>query len=141
MKRFLIDTDVIIDHLRGEKEARDFLKQIKSIEADILYSVITKAELYSGVRSKEEEKVALLLSSMGEVGIDGEIAVDAGRYRNKFYASHGLLLPDALIAASAKKIDAVLITLNKKHYPMKDIKKQVPYSKEKESKKKQGVIS
>ncbi len=75
------------------------------------------------------KKVARLLSSMEEVRIDGEIAVDAGRYRNKFYSSHGLLLPDALIAASAKKAGAVLITLNKRHYPMKDIKIQVPYRK------------
>ena len=129
MERYLIDTDIIIDHLRGEEKARDFLRQIKSGGSDILYSVITKAELYSGVRPKEVKQVARLLSSMEEVRIDGEIAVDAGRYRNKFYSSHGLLLPDALIAASAKKAGAVLITLNKKHYPMKDIKIQVPYRK------------
>lgn len=129
MERYLIDTDIIIDHLRGEEKARDFLRQIRSEGSDILYSVITKAELYSGVRPKEVKKVARLLSSMEEVRIDGEIAVDAGRYRNKFYSSHGLLLPDALIAASAKKAGAVLITLNKRHYPMKDIKIQVPYRK------------
>ena len=75
------------------------------------------------------KKVARLPSSMEEVRIDGEIAVDAGRYRNKFYSSHGLLLPDALIAASAKKVGAVLITLNKRHYPMKDIKIRIPYRK------------
>ena len=130
MRRCLIDTDVIIDHLRGEERARDFLKQMKAEDADILYSVITKAELYSGVRAKEEEKVAGLLSSMEEVGIHGEIAVAAGRYKNKFYASHGLLLPDALVAASAKQAGAVLFTLNKKHYPMRDIKIQIPYRKE-----------
>lgn len=129
MKRCLIDTDIIIDHLRGEEKARDFLKQIKSEDSDTLYSVITKAEIYSGVRPKEEEKVAMLLSSMEEAQIDGEIAVAAGRYRNKFYASHSLLLPDALIAASAKKVGAVLFTLNEKHYPMKDIEINVPYRK------------
>ncbi|MEA3359946.1 MAG: type II toxin-antitoxin system VapC family toxin [Thermodesulfobacteriota bacterium] len=129
MERCLIDTDIIIDHLRGEEKARDFLRQTKSEETDILYSVITKAELYSGVRQKEEEKVSYLLRSMEEVRIDGEIAIHAGRYRNKFYASHGLLLPDALIAASAKKVGATLVTLNKKHYPMQDIKIQVPYHK------------
>ena len=129
MKRYLIDTDVIIDHLRGERKARDFLKQIKEEESDILYSVITKAELYSGVRPKEEEDVFMLLSSMEEVPIDGEIALTAGRYRNKFYASHGLLLPDALIAASAKNTGTFLVTLNRKHYPMKDIDIHVPYSK------------
>lgn len=129
MERCLIDTDIIIDHLRGEEKARDFLRQTKSEETDILYSVITKAELYSGVRQKEEEKVSYLLRSIEEVRIDGEIAIHAGRYRNKFYASHGLLLPDALIAASAKKVGATLVTLNKKHYPMQDIKIQVPYHK------------
>ena len=129
MKRCLIDTDIIIDHLRGEEKARDFLKQIKSEDSDTLYSVITKAEIYSGVRPKEEEKVAMLLSSMEEAQIDGEIAVAAGRYRNKFYGSHSLLLPDALIAASAKKVGAVLFTLNEKHYPMKDIEIHIPYRK------------
>ena len=74
--------------------------------------------------------MASLLNSIEEVRIDGEIAVAAGRYRNKLCASHGLLLPDALIAASAKQVGAVLVTLNKKHYPMKDIKIQVPYVKE-----------
>ena len=94
MERCLIDTDIIIDHLRGEERARDFLRKTRSGETDILYSVITKAELYSGVRRKEEESVYRLLRSMEEVRIDGEIAVDAGRYRNKFYASHGLRLWD-----------------------------------------------
>jgi predicted nucleic acid-binding protein len=55
MERYLIDTDVIIDHLRGEEKARDLLKGIKVKDADILYSVITKAELYAGVRPREEE--------------------------------------------------------------------------------------
>ena len=130
MKRYLIDTDIIIDHLRGVERARDFLKQIKSEEAEILYSVITKAELYAGIRSKEEENMAALLGSMKEVGIDGEIAAAAGRYKNKYHASHGLLLPDALIAASAKHVGAVLVTLNKKHYPMRDITIKTPYSNE-----------
>ena len=130
MKRYLIDTDIIIDHLKGVERARDFLKQIKTEEAEILYSVITKAELYAGIRSKEEENMAALLGSMKDVGIDGEIATAAGRYKNKYHASHGLLLPDALIAASAKHMGAVLVTLNKKHYPMRDITIKTPYSNE-----------
>lgn len=67
---------------------------------------------------------------MEEVRIDGEIGVAAGRYRNELYASYGLLLPDGLIAASAKQVGTVLVTLNKKHYPMKDITIQVPHVKE-----------
>lgn len=130
MERYLIDTDVIIDHLRGEEEARDLLKGIKVKDAHILYSVITKAELYAGVRPRDEEGVKRLLESMDEVGINGEIAEAGGRYKNRFHASHGLLLPDALIAASAKRVRATLVTLNRKHYPMRDIKIEVPYRSE-----------
>ena len=129
MERYLVDTDVIIDHLRGEENARDFLKRMKEEDAEILYSVITKAEIYAGLHPREEEEVKRLLRSMDEVGVNGEIAENGGRYKNKFHASHGLLLPDALIAASAKRIGAILVTLNRKHYPMKDIKIKVPYQK------------
>jgi len=129
MARYLIDTDVIIDHLRGEERARDFLRRKKAEDADILYSVITKAELYAGLRPREEEGVERLLKSMDEVRINGEIAETGGRYKNKFHTSHALLLPDALIAASAKRVGAILVTLNRKHYPMRDIRIQVPYKK------------
>lgn len=129
MDSYLIDTDVIIDHLRGKKLASDFLKKLKAEGCTIFYSVITKAEIYSGVRSEEEEIVADLLKSLTEISIDGEIAEAAGRYKSRFHASHSLLLPDALIAACAKKVSARLITLNIKHFPMKDIEIQVPYQK------------
>jgi predicted nucleic acid-binding protein len=129
MGRYLIDTDVLIDHLRGQGRALEFLKKLAAEGSVSLYSVIGKAEIYSGIRPEEEETVALLFSSMGEVSVDGEVAELAGRYRRQFYASHGLLLPDALVAASAKKFKAVLVTLNKRHFPMTDIDLLVPYGK------------
>jgi len=66
MKRFLIDTDVIIDHLRGEEKARNYLRQIKSEHSDVLYSVITKAELLLGSATQGREK-------------DGQVAEQHGR--------------------------------------------------------------
>jgi hypothetical protein len=126
---YLIDTDVLIDHLRGEEDAWNFLKESGQKEGALFYSVISKAEVYAGIRPDEEEQVALLFQSMNEVPVDGKIAEDAGRYSKKFSSSHGLLLPDALVAASAKGIGAVLVSLNKKHYPMKDVEVQVPYTK------------
>ena len=129
MKACLIDTDVLIDHLRGEEKARRFFKESISQEASLYYSVISKAEIYSGIMPDEEERVSLLFRSLNEVPIDGKLAEDAGRYRKAFLASHKLLLPDALVAASAKRAGAALVTLNQKHYPIRDIEVRIPYKK------------
>jgi predicted nucleic acid-binding protein len=130
MDSYLIDTDVLIDHLRGEKRALSFLKQIGGEGSVVSYSVIGKAEIYSGIQPEEEDAVSRLFRGMREIPVDGEVAETAGRYRKVFYASHGVLLPDALVAASAKKIGATLVTLNKKHFPMDDIVVRVPYRRE-----------
>ena len=129
MNAYLIDTDVLIDHLRGVEKAYHFMQEIEFQQCAIFYSVISKAEIYSGIMPEEEERVASLFEAMEEVPIDGRTAEDAGRCRKAFHASHKLLLPDALIAASAKRVGAILVTLNKKHYPMTDIGIQIPYKK------------
>ena len=129
MNAYLIDTDVLVDHLRGVDKAYRFMQEIESRESTIFYSVISKAEIYSGIMPEEEESAASLFEAMEEVPIDGPTAEDAGRYRKAFLPSHRLLLPDALIAASAKNVGAILVTLNKKHYPMTDIEIQIPYKK------------
>ncbi len=130
MARFLIDTDVLIDHLRGYPQAKLYLGE-KHKEGDTLYcSVITRAELFSGLRPGEEDKVRAVLNNLEEVPIDHVIAEKAGNYRREFGKSHNLLLPDALIAAVAKVKDAALVTLNIKHFPMEDISILAPYEKE-----------
>jgi hypothetical protein len=129
MTAYLIDTDVLIDHLRGVEKAYRFMQEIESRESAVFYSVISKAEIYSGIMPEEEESVASLFEAMEEVPVDGRVAEDAGRYRKAFRSSHKLLLPDALIAASTKRVGAILVTLNKKHYPMEDIEIQIPYKK------------
>ncbi len=54
--------------------------------------------------------------------IDDAIGRKAGEYMKAYYrASHSTEIADALIAATACVTDLPLWTLNKKHYPMKDI--------------------
>lgn len=52
----LIDTDVIIDYLRGRAEA---VAYIEGLTNPFLLSAVTVAELYSGVREGDERKVLL----------------------------------------------------------------------------------
>ena len=123
--RLLIDTDVLVDYLRGHRKA---VKYLESLPGRLFISVVTVAELYAGVR-EGEERVLLegFLRVFETVPVDHEIARKGGLYRRDFGPSHGLGLGDALIAASAEGKEARLVTLNARHFPM--LEPVVPYEK------------
>ena len=126
MERSIIDTDVIIDYLRGNRKAVQFLK---SFEGELCVSAITTAELYSGIKSDEEEKdLNYFLSLFTVYPVNNEIAKFGGSLRNKWHQSHGMGLADALIAATAEMNDMKLISLNRKHFGMLE-NLEVPYQK------------
>jgi len=115
-KKLLIDTDIIIDFLRGFDIA---VRYIKSHSEEIVLSVITVAELYAGVKSNDERKeLDDFIDLFPILQITTEVATIGGLYKGKYVKSHGVGLADGLIAASAEIHDAVLKTLNIKHYPM-----------------------
>jgi len=128
MNKLLVDTDVLIDHLRGVEAATVFLeKQINN--ATLYISAITVAELFAGVREGEERQLLeQFLSLFNITAIEQTIATQGGLWRRDYGKSHGVGLADAVIAATANFLDATLVTLNKKHFPM--IKQVlVPYQK------------
>lgn len=129
MSNLLVDTDVLIDHLRGLEPAKRFLRGRRESGDSLYCSVITYAELLAGARSREEPLLRALLAALQAVTINEAVAEQAGLYCRRYSKSHGLLLPDALIAASAKSINATLVTLNVNHFPMKDIQVLVPYQR------------
>ena len=124
--RLLVDTDVLIDYLRGVPQAVDFLEEAPEA---LLISAVTVGELFAGVREgAERAALATFLSAFEVVPLDREGAEKGGLYRRDFGKSHSVGLPDALIAASAETRGARLATLNRKHFPMlPDV--LVPYDK------------
>jgi predicted nucleic acid-binding protein len=116
MKKMLFDTDVLIEYLRGEDEAQAYIDNI----SDAVYmSSITMAELYAGVRKGEElKRLEIFIETFEVTNLNKSIAKIGGLYRNQYKPSHGMGLADALIAATAKEIDAQLVTFNTKHFPM-----------------------
>ncbi|RMD59323.1 type II toxin-antitoxin system VapC family toxin [Candidatus Parcubacteria bacterium] len=124
---YLIDSDVLIDHLRGYRQALDFLNSLFQDGAEVYFSVISEAEIYSNVRPGEISAVRALFSSLTRLDVSGEIARKAGEYRAQYLPSHSLALPDALIAATAFVVGADLITRNVRHYPMADVRVVEPY--------------
>ena len=118
-KPILVDTDVLIDFLRGHEQAVSFV----NLESDrIILSSIVVAELYAGVRGGEgdAEQTTLegFLSLFRVVHVTAAIARLGGLYKRDYGGSHGISLADAVVAATATLENAELKTLNVKHYPM-----------------------
>ena len=112
----LVDTDVLIDFLRGNDKAITFMDKFSP---HIILSPIVVAELYAGVKGANELSVLdNFVSLFRVVPIDSEIAKAGGLYKRDFGKSHGVGLADAILAATADKENAELKSLNIKHYPM-----------------------
>ena len=119
----LIDTDILIDCLRGRDEARSF---IEGLPPPPFLSAATVAELYAGVFDDERDDLEAFLSAFRVVPITGEIARAGGLHRRDYGRTHGTGLVDGIIAATAAHVGARLATLNRRHYPMLDAL-TVPY--------------
>ncbi len=105
MRRLLIDSDVLIDVLRGAQIA------VIEDDDDVAISVVTRCELFSG-RHVDDEPLRVQLRDFHEVHVDGGIAERAGRLRRR----SGLRTPDALIAATALITDRQLLTRNRRDF-------------------------
>ncbi len=112
----LFDTDILVEYLRGRPAAVSFVEERKE---RLLVSAVTIAELWAGVRGKEEETaLEVFLTAFDTVAVDGETARRGGDLKRRFGPSHGIGLGDALIAASALISGGILVTFNRKHFPM-----------------------
>jgi len=119
--KILLDTDVIIQCLRGVKRESERIKQMLKNSDEIFFTPISSAEIYADIRSGEERIVAEFFDILRLVEIGRATGEKAGEYLRTYRKSHSLEISDALIAAAAFITRAKLYTLNKKHYPMKDI--------------------
>ena len=80
------------------------------------------AEIHAGIRPGEEALTEAFLEARGQIVLDSEVGRRAGAYLARYARSHGLELADALIAAAASTSGLRLWTLNRKHYPMPDVR-------------------
>lgn len=113
---WLLDSDVLIDYLRGFSPAVNYFKTLGDAAA---ISVVSVTEIFSGARNEDEEAAMNdLFSTMIVIPVDENIAREAGRLRRRFFRSHQVETADALIAATSILHRLRLVTLNRRHYPM-----------------------
>jgi predicted nucleic acid-binding protein len=120
--RFLLDTTVFIDYLRGVGSARKLIADCRDSRIVAGYSIITEAELWAGITGQQtEESHLILLKPFRRYQLSSIIARRAGAMwlQIKNNQPRGTTLPDitdCLIAATAEFHQLTVVTRNENHF-------------------------
>ncbi len=117
MKRGLVDTDILIDVARNIDAAVQCLERLEHDYHEIAISVITQMELLVGCRNTTEFRhTDQFLQRFHLLPLHAQIGTTATHLLYRYRLSHGLLIPDALIAATAITNQCPLISKNQRDY-------------------------
>ena len=121
MPVYLLDTGILIRHLRNRPGYRELVQRLNQ-GGDLCISAFTRVEVLRGMRDHERERTFNLLDSFATQVIDRDTADRAGEWLRTWQA-RGVILggPDAVIAASALQVGAALVTTNARHFPMPEL--------------------
>ena len=122
MPEILLDSDVIIAWLHGHDPFADLIPTLLTKGEVLTWTPVSVAEIFAGVRKGEEQQIENLFLVLEPLSLSAEIGRTAGQYMKSYSRSHGVELADALVAATAHFNGLPLWTLNKRHYPMRDIR-------------------
>jgi predicted nucleic acid-binding protein len=115
----LVDSDVIIAHLRGIEPAKQWLVKARRDTGRLATSAVCVAEVAGGMRSSERREVVRLLASFDIFSVTRQVGWQAADFMRTYRRSHsGIGLGDYLVAATAHAEGLELATLNTKHFPM-----------------------
>lgn len=115
MEKIILDTDILIDHLRGYSPARGYIEQFEFGLFRGYVTTISVLERYTGKKMNEASKLAeveKLIGILENVDLSMEIAKKAGEMVRLYECA----IPDAIVAATASYIEAKIVTRNRKHY-------------------------
>ena len=120
---YLLDTTVLIAHLRGDSAATELLLALVAGNHSLGTTCVNVAEVERGVRPKERKAVTALLTRLRFLETTREAAVRAGRYQAEFERrGRTIHTADALVAGTARAHGAILLTGNVGDFPMRDIR-------------------
>lgn len=115
----VIDSSVLIDHLRGDQRATDRIRSA-SEAGDELWSVTpVRTEILAGALPGEAGPIERLLGQLRWLDVTMDLAEAAGRIAQTYCRSHpGVDTVDYLVAATTEHLAGQLVTLNVRHFPM-----------------------
>ena len=123
----IFDTDILINVGRGDTEAINCLQSYARTSTTAI-SVITRMELIVGCRDKKElQSLKKFFNQFQILELNKSISEKSVELLEQYRLSHGLLIPDALIAATAIENNENFITKNQKDFKFITGLKLLPY--------------
>lgn len=112
----IIDSDIMVDFARKDAKAIEFLESALR-EGVAKISAVSHMELIVGCRNKRElAALERFIGRFNRVDLSPSISVRATDLLRQYRSSHGLMIPDAMIAATALLEDEPLATRNHRHF-------------------------
>jgi predicted nucleic acid-binding protein len=127
MSQILVDTDILIDVANNDAIAKTRLTSESQISALAVGTVIVM-ELTVGCRNKAElQALNHFLSQFQVLTLTSQISDRATQLLQDYFLSHGLLIADALIAATAIENQIPLISKNQRDFRFMPELNLLPY--------------
>jgi predicted nucleic acid-binding protein len=119
----LIDSSVLIDVLNGRKGRPELLARLIAGGNVLATSAVNVAEVYTGMRPREQGRTDALIADLAVYDTTRAIGHRAGLLRNEA-ARRGqtLGLADTIIAATALEYGLMVMTDNRKDFPMEGLR-------------------
>ena len=123
----IVDTDILIDAALQINKAIDCLDGLEQ-NSMLAVSVITQMELFVGCRNKTElGNTKRFLQRFQVLKLSDQISDKAIGLLLQYRLSHGLAIPDALIAATAITFNQPFISKNQRDYRFISGLRLLPY--------------
>ena len=114
IEQVFCDTSLIIDHINGRN---DLLLRLNGQKVTLYINSIVEMELLQGAHDKRElRKIEQQLNLFRRLELQQAVFDQATQWVRAYTLSHRLLLPDAIIAASAYFYQLPLLTYNRKDF-------------------------
>jgi predicted nucleic acid-binding protein len=112
MATYLLDTGLVLRHLRGQRRIVQLLRSLGK-ESRLAIASVTRLEVHAGMQPEERYATQKLLARLATLDLDRDIADRAGDLiAGGKRAGRPLSVPDAIIAATAIGHGLTLVTLN-----------------------------
>jgi Predicted nucleic acid-binding protein, contains PIN domain len=123
--RYLIDTTFVIDHLRGDRATLELMARLVEHGDELFVNEVVVAESWSGAHLDDDPDLEAFLEFIEFVQPGPDAARAAGRWRaDARRRGWTLSMTDALIAAAAQSLDAVLLTRNLRDFALTPVRVQ-----------------